>query len=98
MARKIERKDLHELEFTDADRRFTCSVGPRLRSESTLWWWFSVSDGGTNRYAPFIAATEDTADSVQSRIIAYDDDHLARRAAPAVPRWRRPTGGGAAAT
>ena len=77
------------VEFVDADRRFSCSVAPRRASESALWWWFRVSTDASNRYAPFLAANDDTPMSVQERIVAYYDDLLARRAAPAVPRWQR---------
>ena len=88
MAERISGSALRSLAFTDHDRTFTCTVAPRRASESVLWWWFLVSDG-TSRYAPFIAASDDTAQSVQARVVAYYDDHLARRAAPAIPRWRR---------
>ena len=77
------------LAFADGDRAFSCSVGPRCASDASQWWWFSVSNGGTSRYAPFVAGEEDTAESVQARIIAHYDNMLARRAAPSIPRWRR---------
>ena len=76
------------VEFIDADRTFSCSVAPRSASESALWWWFRVSTDAS-RYAPFLAASDDTPMSVQTRVVAYYDDLLARRAAPAVPRWQR---------
>jgi hypothetical protein len=77
------------VEFVDAGRTFICSVAQRRASESALWWWFRVSSDAGNRYAPFLAESDDTPASVQARIVAYYDDLLARRAAPSVPRWQR---------
>jgi hypothetical protein len=77
------------VEFIDGGRTFSCSVAPRRASESALWWWFRVSSDMANRYAPFLAESDDTPTSVQARVVAYYDDLLARRAAPAVPRWQR---------
>jgi len=77
------------VDFIDGDRTFSCSVAPRRASESALWWWFRVSSDRGNRYAPFLADSDDTPSSVQARIVAYYDDLLARRAAPSVPRWQR---------
>jgi len=81
--------DHRHLAFTDKDRTFTCLVAPRRPAESTLWWWFSVSGGNTARYAPFVAAPDDTDDSVRMRILTYYEDHLSRRMAPAGTPWRR---------
>jgi hypothetical protein len=78
------------LAFQDAGRTFTCTVAPRRASEPLLWWWFSVSDGSAHRYAPFVADQHETDDSVRARIVAYYDDHIARRAAPTGPRFGRP--------
>ena len=89
MARKVRATELSSLAFTDHERTFTCSVAPRRASEPVLWWWFSVSGGSNHRYAPFVATADDTAESVQGRIVAYYDDHIARRAAPAISRYRR---------
>lgn len=77
------------VDFIDGDRKFSCSVAPRRASESALWWWFRVSSDAANRYAPFLAESDDTPTSVQARVVAYYDDLLARRAAPSVPRWQR---------
>jgi hypothetical protein len=77
------------VDFIDAGRTFSCSVAPRRASESALWWWFRVSSDAGNRYAPFLAESDDTPTSIQARIVAYYDDLLARRAAPSVPRWQR---------
>jgi hypothetical protein len=77
-------------EFQDNGRTFACSVeGPRgARREA--WWWFTVSNDAC-RYAPFPAAAGDTQDAVRSRIVAFYDELLARRAMPAQPRhhWAR---------
>jgi hypothetical protein len=76
------------VDFINDGRTFSCSVAPRSASETALWWWFRVSSDGS-RYAPFLASSDDTPASIQSRIVAYYDDLLARRAAPSVPRWQR---------
>ena len=88
-ARAAHGQSTSSLDFIDGDRRFSCSVAPRRASEDALWWWFRVSTDAGNRYAPFLAADDDTPTSVQARVVAYYDDLLARRAAPAVPRWQR---------
>jgi len=77
------------VDFIDAGRTFSCSVAPRRASDSALWWWFRVSSDAANRYAPFLAESDDTPTSVQARVVAFYDDLLARRAAPSVPRWQR---------
>jgi hypothetical protein len=82
--------DKREFAFVDGERTFTCYVAPRRASESELWWWVSVSGGNGSRYAPFQVADEDTPESVQERVVAYYDDHIARRSAPPQPRWGRP--------
>lgn len=89
MKRKDEADCVREFAFVDGERTFTCSVAPRRPSDSEQWWWFVVSDG-THRYAPFLAASSDTVESVSSRMVAYYNDYLARRAAPAPSRWHRP--------
>lgn len=92
MARSRARSALRDLAFTSGERTFTCTVAPRRAADPVLWWWFSVAGGTNHRYAPFVALPEDTAASVQERIVAYYDDHLARRAAPPVSRYRRANG------
>ena len=77
------------VDFVDGGRTFSCSVAPRHASDSALWWWFRVSSDAGNRYAPFLAGSDDTPASVQARVVAYYDELLVRRAAPAVPRWQR---------
>jgi hypothetical protein len=79
-----------EFSFVDRDRTFTCRAEARsAASPSERWWWFHVSSEMHNRYAPFRAASGDTKRSVQSRIVAYYDELLARRAAPATSYYRR---------
>jgi hypothetical protein len=80
---------LEGFEFVDNDRTFTCSVEEAHALGNEPWWWFSVSTDDRQRYAPFRAAKSDTQKSVRSRIVAYYDDLLERRAAPATPYWRR---------
>jgi hypothetical protein len=67
------------VDFINDGRTFSCSVAPRRASESALWWWFRVSSDAGNRYAPFLAESDDTPTSVQARIVAYYDDLLAPR-------------------
>lgn len=74
--------------FVDGNRTFTCSVEVRApRPES--WWWFGVSTEAHNRYAPFIASTDDDQDSVRRRIIAFYDDMLFKRSQPSVRQFGR---------
>ena len=75
--------------FVDGERTFTCQVEAPCRAPAEAWWWFRVSTESYQRHAPFRAATTDTPGDVQARVVAYYDDLLARRAAPAVPRWTR---------
>jgi hypothetical protein len=76
-------------EFVDRDRTFTCSVEAPRATRTEAWWWFRVSTEPGPRYAPFRRAPGDTREAVQSRIVAFYDDLLARRAAPAANYWRR---------
>ena len=87
--RPIAGQSTTSVDFVDAGRTFSCSVAPRRASESALWWWFRVSSDAGNRYAPFMADSDDTPASVQARIVTYYDELLAARAAPSVPRWQR---------
>jgi hypothetical protein len=73
--------------FIDAGRTFTCQIGPLRASAADAWWWFDVSSEAHQRHAPFRATADDTTADVQARIVAYYDDLLARRAAPAPTRW-----------
>lgn len=88
-------------DFVHGGRTFTCSVEPLRSSDPEAWWWFRVSTDDRNRYAPFRVTPTDTQASVQTAIVAYYEDMLARRAAPAPSYWRRgskPTAAPAAAT
>ncbi len=73
--------------FEDAGRTFACRVELARRSDTTAWWWFTVSSDN-HRYAPFHSEATDTEDSVRSRIVAFYDNRLARRDEPRQP-WRR---------
>lgn len=78
-------------EFVDAGRTFTCAAEPLRASSPEGWWWFSVvGDIRGQRYAPFRATSDDTRAGVQARVLAYYEDLLVRRAAPAVGHhWSR---------
>jgi hypothetical protein len=78
-------------EFVHGDRTFTCNVEAPRTARAEAWWWFRVSSNArAERYAPFRAGAEDTRENVEERIIAYHDELLRRRAAPAVGHhWRR---------
>ncbi len=82
-----------EFAFTDGDRTFTCRVeASPVRSgalRADAWWWFHVSTERHQRHAPFRAAAGDTPVDVATRVVAYYDDLLARRAAPPATRWQR---------
>ena len=87
-------------EFEDAGRTFACATEPLRASGAEEWWWFRVGgDSRGQRYAPFRAGADDTRDGVRARVVAYYDDLLARRAAPAVghhwSRGRKPAAGAA---
>jgi hypothetical protein len=78
-------------QFEDGGRTYTCRVGGAGTARTPVtasWWWFDVSGDG-QRYAPFRADVGDTQGSVRSRIVAYYDALLARRAAPRTPWWQR---------
>jgi hypothetical protein len=78
--------------FEEEGRNYECVVEASRVSNGQSWWWFVVG-GDPQRYAPFLAASADTRQSVRTRIVAYYTDRLARRAAPPPPRgqWgRRP--------
>ena len=80
-----------EFEFVDGGRTFTCHVEASRRAPAEAWWWFQVSTENGQRHAPFRAEATDTRRDVQTRVVAYYDNLLARRAEPAQPRWgRRP--------
>lgn len=72
-------------DFEDGGRTYKCRVEKARATMTSAWWWFGVS-GDNQRYAPFLADAADTEDSIRTRIVAYYDNLLARRAMPAVPR------------
>jgi len=78
-----------EFSFVDAGRTFTCHVEAMRPRSTDAWWWFVVSTARYERHAPFRAESSDTPDAVRDRVVAYYDELLARRAAPAQPRWQR---------
>jgi len=76
---------MKDMQFTHAERTFTCRAEGSASSPETLWWWMSVS-GESSRYAAFRAEARDTAKTLQPRIIAYYEQLLAARARPAETR------------
>ena len=69
-------------EFTSDGRDYRCQVEERNSGLGhTAWWWFGVS-GDRSRYAPFVAAPEDTESSVRERIVSYYDALVERRGIP----------------
>jgi hypothetical protein len=76
-------------DFVDGERKFSCTVEESRTPGSTAWWWFRVSTDDRQRYAPFRAAPGDTQRSVKTRIVAYYDNLLVRRAAPPTNYWQR---------
>lgn len=76
-------------EFSDGTRTFSCTVEGAHAAPRGAWWWFRVSTDDRHRYAPFQASSKDTRASVSSRVVAYYDDLMTRRAAPAPSYWRR---------
>lgn len=82
-------------EFEESGLVYSCVAEARQRGDTERWWWFSVSRD-QHRYAPFMAESGDTLDSVKSRIVQYYNDLLFRRAQPAEPRshWAQRNKGG----
>ena len=76
-------------EFVDRGRTFTCSVEAPQATRAEAWWWFRVSTEPGLRYAPFRRRAGDTREGVQSRIVAYYDGLLLRRALPSPSHWPR---------
>lgn len=74
--------------FIENERTYTCTREGLRGAQDDPWWWFSVSSDDRHRYAPFRAEPGDTEASVRPRVVAYYEDLLVRRAAPAEPRWR----------
>jgi hypothetical protein len=80
---------IDRIAFVDAGRTFDCSVETPSRAGADAWWWFRVSTDDNQRYAPFRAEADDTADGVRCRVVAYYENLLARRAEPSRGRWPR---------
>lgn len=70
--------------FEADDRTFVCQV-EGAQTHVRQWWWFTVS-GESHRFAPFQPSAEDTIGSVQSRILSYYRELVARRALALDPR------------
>ncbi|AHG89446.1 hypothetical protein J421_1909 [Gemmatirosa kalamazoonensis] len=78
-----------EFSFIDAGRTFRCRIENSRTRAGDAWWWFEVSTEQYERHAPFRAEASDTPAGVRARVVAYYDDLLARRAAPAQGRWHQ---------
>jgi hypothetical protein len=76
-------------DFVAGGRTYKCHVEASRQVQSDSWWWFEVSGERYQRHAPFRAADTDTPLDVQTRVVAYYENLLERRAAPAVNRWTR---------
>ncbi len=72
-------------EFEDDGRTYTCTVETTRIAPTEPRWWFAVT-GDRQRYAPFEAGSHDTQKSVRTRIVAFYNDLLFRRAQPAEVR------------
>jgi hypothetical protein len=85
-------------EFEAGGRTYSCRLEEPRAARREAWWWFGVS-GDAHRYAPFQATSGDTVESVQSLIVAFYANLLARRASPPAPRhhWWARRGKGTAA-
>ena len=89
--------------FVDGGKTYVCQP-ESLEGVEGAWWRFTVSSD-SNKYAPFKAESRDTRANVQTRIVAYYTNHLARRAMPDQSHWAnrgkggpgRPKGPGTAA-
>ena len=72
-------------DFEHGGRTYRCSPEQGTVAPAGRWWWFTVTHD-RQRYAPFEAASNDTRQSVQDRIVAYYERLLWVRAQPPVPR------------
>jgi hypothetical protein len=83
---------IKEFEFENQGHRFSCATEAPRHVGLQSWWWFTLDDEKTTRYAPFEASADDTEESVQERIIVYYAELLAIRARPPRDRnfWRKP--------
>jgi len=79
-------------EFEDQGHRFSCATEAPRHVGMQAWWWFTLDNEKTTRYAPFEVSADDTEQSVQERIIVYYAELLAIRARPPRDRtfWRKP--------
>jgi len=86
-----------EFEFEEGGRTFACVRSPLSVSRPEKWWWFSVSsDTRHQRYALFRVSPDDTRENVCARVVAYYDELVARRMAPATHNhWGRRPGAAA---
>lgn len=84
---------IEAFQFVDGNRTFSCSTETPRRC-AQAWWWFTVQTKNAlipdaQRYAAFQALDDDTAESVQRRILRFHDELLVQRAQPANTHWRR---------
>src|SRR5919201_686443 len=80
---------IEAFQFEAGGRTYTCRVEALRRARPEAWWWFHVTGDG-HRYAPFRAAADDSESDVRSRVVAYYEKLLVRRATPYTPRhWSR---------
>jgi len=89
--KRDERWTIKQFEFEDGGHTFCCSTERPGHPGLQSWWWFTLDGDKTARYAPFEESTEDTEQSVKTRIIAYYAELLAIRARPIRDRtfWRK---------
>ena len=92
MTSRLDSDVIEGFDFAHDGRTFTCRVEAPGPERKEAWWWFHVSavEADRHRYAPFRASATDTRASVESAIVAFYDDLVARRALPAASYWRRP--------
>jgi hypothetical protein len=88
-----ERHVTEPFEFEDQGHRFSCATETPRHQGMQTWWWFTLDDDKTTRYAPFERSSDDTQQSVQARIVAFYAELLAIRARPRKERipWRQGT-------
>ena len=76
-SQESEMRTLARFTFEADDRTFVCQIEAQ-QSQLRQWWWFTVS-GVAHRFAPIQPSAEDTVGSVQSRIVSYYREVVARR-------------------
>ena len=83
---------IEAFEFEDQGHTFFCATEAPRHAGMQTWWWFTLDNDKTTRYAPFEQSSGDTQQSVQARILAFYADLLAIRARPMKerPAWRKP--------